>query len=477
MFFKKIQKIIIFFLILLMLIPSVFFIEPTKTEAAYPVEEVGPNLRFNAATSLYSGTSATANTSLLKKETVLDAIFWGLKEILIRQIVASTVDWINSGFEGNPAFVTDLNGLLTSTADAVIGEWILGSKLNFLCSPFSLAVRLTLLQQFTGLNEPRCTLSEVTENIDSAISDLNNQWNWDTWNSITQNSNNNAYGTYIEVSQMINDDIARETNNLVRELGWGDGFLSWKECPEDGVGPCQILTPGSVIASTLNEHINMGGRELIEADEINEIVGALFGQLIKKVVGPEGLLSASSGSSGESSLVDRLSTEQIDLTRMVNQIIKLINTDIDMENDYINIKSDSLDALRTAKYKLEILIDCYESSTSTNEYLIESAYGVIDNQIQPKIDRLTNQVNNSYLNIQELDSIKSSLKKANNISTVNYLVSSYEEIKTSGDFVTVEDIVSAEIERDGSVNPGIIESMNVINTSTDQKLLICQSGL
>ena len=42
---------------------------------------------------------------------------------VMRQITRDIVAWIETGFEGSPAFVTNLNGFMTDLADAAAGHW------------------------------------------------------------------------------------------------------------------------------------------------------------------------------------------------------------------------------------------------------------------------------------------------------------------------------------------------------------------
>ncbi len=56
-----------------------------------------------------------------------------LAQAILQRMIESTVDWANSGFEGNPAYVTDPDRFFTDIADDIAGEIIGGSDLGFLC--------------------------------------------------------------------------------------------------------------------------------------------------------------------------------------------------------------------------------------------------------------------------------------------------------------------------------------------------------
>ena len=109
---------------------------------------------------------------------------------LIDSMVRSTVDWAQTGFEGNPAYVTNPNQYFTNIADGVAGEFIEGSDLGYLCSPFQTQIRLALQRQYIRPYQFQCTLTEVVGNIDAFYNDFS-EGGWDGWFRMTQNSANN----------------------------------------------------------------------------------------------------------------------------------------------------------------------------------------------------------------------------------------------------------------------------------------------
>jgi hypothetical protein len=76
-----------------------------------------------------------------------------------------------------------------------------------------------------------------------------------------------------------------------------------------------ISKPGTVIAASLNKALGAGTDALISADEINEIVSALLGQIaVQALTGAAGLLGLSANvSGGGGSYLDQLNQESFDL--------------------------------------------------------------------------------------------------------------------------------------------------------------------
>jgi hypothetical protein len=100
----------------------------------------------SGATAASTAVSASANYSLWYKDITLDGILWAMAKQILSQMTTSIVNWINSGFEGSPAFVQDLEGFLLDTADQAFGEYLeeFGGPFSFVCDPFRLDVSIAL---------------------------------------------------------------------------------------------------------------------------------------------------------------------------------------------------------------------------------------------------------------------------------------------------------------------------------------------
>jgi len=518
---KKNQKIISLFLVIFIFSNILFFIKPQKTEALFgagdTVIEVGPSLVPNIVTGAATAASELYDLALKNKELILDGIAYQVARVAVQQMVSSTIEWINNGFQGNPAYITDFGGYMESVGDAVVGEYIYGSKLNFLCSPFSLDIKSALMiQYYRGkIYQPRCTLSEVTNNIEGAVDDLSNEWDWDVWNSMTQTSTNNPFGQFIDASVNMSNDINNRSNQELTKIGWGDGFLSWEECTEESFnfensgngedvsysGPatesgsmtrCEIKTPGSVLAGITNDTITIGGKALIQADEINEIVGALLSQLVQQIAGPNGLFGSSRGSGGQASYTNNLSSNQGNISNLIKNATDTINSVLQKENNYILPKQNSLNAAKESKLKLEELSGCYitkellayENTPSqrlwnnSGDYI---TFDIANNRAnnatstiylipQPIINRIDPQVFSSLNNINILNIAKSSLE---NISTINGLeiaLQNFQKIQEDNLLHNFEDIANAQLETDD-----IISQMDALNQTTEEQITECES--
>jgi len=333
------------------LVLSLLFIFPQKSLAFLGVADVvidPTNLVQNTVsavanpvTAAASGITAAMTTAEKIKEYVLDPAARAIVRGIIQRLTAQTVNWINSGFKGNPAYVTDPGQFFLNVGDDVASNFLSSTRLNALCSPFRAQVRVALVKNY--LNETSenfsCTLSRVKDNYESFMNDFS-QGGWDGWFEVTQNNSNNPYGAYLDYSGALEKAVNAEKNKYDKQLDQGKGFLSYEKCPagkevkkclgteaqvrvetcpngkppfggtavralcDFGVAPtvtwtkqctgatedsCKVaketVTPGSVIESQLENALGSGIRQLELTRSFDEIVSALITQLFTRVVG------------------------------------------------------------------------------------------------------------------------------------------------------------------------------------------------
>jgi hypothetical protein len=241
----------------------------------------------------------------------LDGLAWFAAKLAVQKLTAQTVNWINSGFKGNPAYITDPGSFFLGVADRTASAYLSdkSNAMNALCSPFRAKVRLALVKNYISDNQTySCSLGTLLNNYNSFTRDFS-QGGWNAWFTMTQTNQNNPYGSYIDAKNQLSIEIGTQQAKYQQQLNWGQGFLSFETCrsgttytKEDGSTDCdpankQTVTPGSVINSQLEKALGSGVDQLNAADSVNEIVGALVSELFSQVVGGigNGLRGASGG--------------------------------------------------------------------------------------------------------------------------------------------------------------------------------------
>ena len=317
-----VERVLIFTFVLCFTFALVYVPQPPKAEAAcatcstWVMQAV--QVVEEAATTIYSGMSSFSSsvTSAMQsnqwlKDNGLDGVAWALAKSIMSRMTTSVVNWINSGFQGSPSFISDFEGFLRDAADSVAGEFIasLDDNLSFLCSPFKLDVRVALSISYNqargGQPAPSCSLSSMINNVTNFVNQsaqFVQPGGWDTWFSITANPGQyTSLGSFMTAESSMRARLVNAEGKELKLLDFGNGFLSNKQCEQVNSGPsqttrCKITTPGNVISEGLNKQLGAGQDALIEADEINEIITALFGQLAQQAItGANGLLGLSGG--------------------------------------------------------------------------------------------------------------------------------------------------------------------------------------
>ncbi|MCR4285688.1 MAG: hypothetical protein NUW00_02205 [Candidatus Kaiserbacteria bacterium] len=331
-------------------------LETRKVEAAVDYETL--NTWWNGLSAGSGGVSAIANSAAAKaqgwlvfKEFTLDGIAWMLINITIQEMIRSTTRWVASGFKGSPAFVTDLQGFLLNIADKVAGNFIYGSNLAFLCSPFKLNIQLALDLSYerTRGYEAQCRLSRVVGNMDRFLNGDFSQGGWDGWFEVAM-TDSNPYATKLEAESAMYASIGSAQGIQTKKLDFGKGFLSVQDpsCNVD-MGPCPDVTPGAAVESLVNSTLQLPAQRLNVAKEINELVGTLLTQLGKEVLsGAGGLLGLTDSSYGDGNYWSRVDADT-SAVGYVGNSQPIFESTLENENRFITLNTTIVDMVNAVR--------------------------------------------------------------------------------------------------------------------------------
>jgi plastocyanin len=231
--------------------------------------------------------------------------FDGLAILVLREIINAlgdaTIRWINDAFDDSPAgnkqaFAVDLEKVLKDSGDIIAGN-IIGNLVDAnLCSPFKGQIEFALkeinkpnknVDAFEGL----CPLSGIVGNFDDYINgNFIDNGGWDSWIKMTQDPMGNPYSSLLVIQGDINYKAQSETNIRNTQLEWGKGFFATAPCKtraQDGIRCAEynpIKTPGTVIENQLEKTLNVEVDQLNIADEFDEVITAIAGQLLDLVM-------------------------------------------------------------------------------------------------------------------------------------------------------------------------------------------------
>jgi hypothetical protein len=267
---KKIKALLISCMFVLLVMGAGIVFSPNTARAQGATVPIGTSFDFN-------------NIMKHLKDFVLDKLAYLVAKQILHQMTISVVNWINSGFQGNPAFLNNPAGFFEDAADQITGNFLTG-PLQGLCSPFSLDIRLAIATQQINGSQSRysCTLSRVIQaqqqtlaraqngtlvnvnagssangaTFDSIVkgnilhdsnqlslngSSAGNVYGgftnnfakdggWAGWIAMTSEPQNNMYGAYLTAKSDLAEQQAAKKAAIESDLNRGNGFLSYQDC-------------------------------------------------------------------------------------------------------------------------------------------------------------------------------------------------------------------------------------------------------
>ncbi|MBI5816897.1 MAG: hypothetical protein HZB09_00525 [Candidatus Yonathbacteria bacterium] len=226
--------------------------------------------------SLGSLTSVPVNDKTQNNKTcAADTLAFALGKVVLASLTDSIVNWAQNGFpDGGPSYAKDLNKTMRTVADGEIANFFSSLTGVNICDPANFNFLLSLSKIKTGGPKYACTLTKAIANVEKFQKDFESG-GWIAYQE-SMAPQNNPIGFAIKASGEVSSKTQNKKNSLQQELGWGKGFLSFKDA--DG----NTLTPNTVIESSTNDSLKSVARQLELADSINKILIAITDALAKK---------------------------------------------------------------------------------------------------------------------------------------------------------------------------------------------------
>jgi hypothetical protein len=418
-----------------------FFFSTTQTVRAQGI------LTSDIGATIQQTLQTLSTAALEEKEIIWDGLFFDIAQQALQQMTNDMIEWVNGGMDGEPRFVTDLIGYLQDVADEVAGDVIYGDESSSICTPFQLNVRQTVAKEFKeqnheGIKEKvACTAGDVPGgNQEAFLSGTFSAGGWSLWFETVLNPQNTPIGAKLKLQQGIAEETSKKQYAKEKDYEIGGGFPSTEVCTPVGTTgekKCTITTPGSIIQDQVSFKLNIPALRLIQADEMNEVVGALFGDLANQAVsGVNGLLglggssmSANSfGASGELSYLDAIKEERANAAGPTSATGNKIEQALRVETQVLELQLAIVTELEdiTSEF-LEV----------EEEYEDESCWDLeFPETLEEELDDLSEQVPKTVSSVITLDSMLRAYKKdtstAGQLNILKQLTAMQSEGKISG---------------------------------------------
>ncbi|MFA5083988.1 MAG: hypothetical protein WC475_01200 [Candidatus Paceibacterota bacterium] len=355
--------------------------------------------------------SAPGETAKLETSTALlrakDCVRDVVVKMILDWVVDQTVLWIQNG--GQPRYVTNWDTFLQDAFNVGVGEIINETNLSFLCNPFGLQVRISLLPVPRFSQRISCTLDDIVSNIQNFYDDFRNG----SWIAYEQSwwPENNYYGSlYMAMDESIIQG-AKAKEAAQNEALAGHGFLSVKQCVErDSAGKCtkeEIVTPGDVVGAVAAKAVTS---DIDWAANVKSWTAALVNATINRLI-KEGLGAMKTSTEAQTSSADNYNpygSYDPALTGKIQQRDQIISFYEDFR-DYVSaILTNKQTSLSLEQ---QIVTNLNALKTQNCQPLVTDADIV---NAQNEFTRLTNEVADYQTAINE---INTGIADANNISS------------------------------------------------------------
>ena len=232
------KKIISILAIILIIVPAILFSRPKKA-AAFPVVDI-PHTAISAFNLIKSGITASANVvekNLALKNFAKEVgkqLYQATARRLLAEMTTSTVNWINTGFHGQPLFLENPESFFRDIAKSEIKDFVDIIGYNNIYFPFGRQTALQTIDAYKRQFESNAqySLSKVI-NDPGLLMGYRTDFNVGGWNGFivnTQYPQNNSLGFQIMMNDELGRRLAGTTQNVAEKtqtaLQQGLGFLS-----------------------------------------------------------------------------------------------------------------------------------------------------------------------------------------------------------------------------------------------------------
>jgi hypothetical protein len=448
-------------------------------------------LRANAA-------AQTARNTAKDNVPVVTCLVNVIAKTALQQITISVVNWINSGFNGQPSFVTNYEQFFTNVADLSAGQFIQGSGLAFLCSPFKLQIKIAIAQSYANRGAQSCSLTGIINNITNFMNGSFTQAGWPGLLQFTTVPTNNPYGAFayaqVGLATAQSNAAANAKNNIsptgflnLQQLtgcdnpannGIGVGgsigtnlqvaAAAGKNALPSGCKP-KTVTPGGVIADSLGAVNKSGVDQLGIGNDIDQIISALTTQLITKTL-QSGLASLSQ-TQGTTQTAADLAAQQQAASLLIDMQGK-----VSIAQQIGSIDQGSISDIEDAQNNLNNLVNCWSGIATSSTNAVAAAQNAATasstlHSLNTQVDGYNNNITNLNAEIATIGQFEAQMSSAASDADVATAAASYNAAIAGGTFASQNDVTTAQQNR-----TTLQSQMGALNQSTATSLTQCQAA-
>ncbi len=253
--------------------------------------------------------AVTVNTgTLVYLQCILRPLVDRLRESASSALFKKTQTAISSGRQGNQQYVVNYDAERGQVEDRSTLASLQSPMLDAAGKKLAPIVKRYVAQEYMqGKNSPQSEYSCPDANIEA---DLNNQGN--AIRAILAESNPSACIPLYQamgLRDLVNSKRAQDVANWEAQITAGRGFYPVTDNASDP-GQTKILTPASVVQESYQNILNSPVRQLESANDIGQMIGALFAGVATQVISDsKGLAGLTQSVGGQPSYLDQVAKE------------------------------------------------------------------------------------------------------------------------------------------------------------------------
>ena len=348
--------------------------------------------------------AVTLNTGyLVYKECVLDGVTKRMVESATSAYNQFGLKGFLTGKDGGAYYPQDLTQDTIARRDKAVLYTLESGELS------------TIKPEFKGVVEPAAARSYMASRAPNKALECpyKGDSRTDIWGGLTAITNPacTLMGAFHLTNNYILNKAAEAEGEMMFRLMTGQGIYGVEEF-DPATGRYRTLTPSSIVAANVQQLVTSGYRQLENASEIDQIVGALFSGLATHIMTDnKGLAGLTQSVAGQPSYLDQVARESAQGLRdsAVNAAIQILSGARQIEAMYLNAMNaiatsltQTITQLRVAENRCwDLVVPTAQEYASQNNFQINVATStafskqVIDSQIAPLATITVTNVQNS----------------------------------------------------------------------------------
>jgi hypothetical protein len=284
--------------------------------------------------------AVTLNTGyLVYKECVLRGIVDRMRENETASLLRSISQAYERGRQGLPLFSQNLSLDQRSTYDETVVSSAKGTFLDSIVPAFRDAVKRAVVQGYMAArNVPNQAFAcPYQGNISAALNSSPQGDYWDALGNLTWYPGCNPYFAYDIANSAVLGAAATNWGNRFSQLQFGNG--SYPVTKYDADGNEIVVTPPALVSANIIQAEQTGFTQLQNANDIDQIIGALFAGITTQVLSDQGGLSGIVNQNGAApSYLDRVVQESAQGLRnsLANSAIQILTAARQAEQSFLS---------------------------------------------------------------------------------------------------------------------------------------------